>query len=58
MKLADRSLMPGDVVRRVSGKDSQRGYCRSVNVMADIVVIGTNTAITSVRSSELIPLQV
>ena len=29
--LADRSLMPGDVVRRlIVGKDTQRGYCREV----------------------------
>jgi len=31
--LADRSLMPGDVVRRmIKGKDTQRGYCRDIKV--------------------------
>jgi ubiquitin-conjugating enzyme E2 O len=41
--LADRSLMPGDVVRRlVQGRSTQRGYCRDVTVYSSVQVIGTN----------------
>ena len=40
--LSDRSLMPGDVVRRlVKNKDTQRGYCRSVEVFATVQIVGT-----------------
>ena len=40
--LSDRSLMPGDVVRRlVKNKDTQRGYCRSVEVFASVQIVGT-----------------
>ena len=34
--------MPGDVVRRlVKNKDTQRGYCRSVEVFATVQIVGT-----------------
>ena len=40
--LSDRSLMPGDVVRRlVKDKDTQRGYCRNVEVFATVQIVGT-----------------
>ena len=40
--LADRSLMPGDVVRRlVKGRDTQRGYCRNINVFASVQIMGS-----------------
>ncbi len=35
--------MPGDVVRRlIRGRDTQRGYCRNVDVSASVEIIGTN----------------
>jgi ubiquitin-conjugating enzyme E2 O len=59
VKLSDRSLMPGDVVRRlVAGKDTQRGYCRSVRVSADVQVMGSKKVIPGVLASNLTPIQV
>jgi len=56
--LADRSLMPGDVVRRlVQGKNTQRGYCRDVKVYSSVQVIGTNQVIFGVKSEDLTPLE-
>lgn len=52
--LADRSLMPGDVVRRmIKGKDTQRGYCRDVKVKTAIQVCGSPYVITNVSSERL-----
>lgn len=59
VKLADRSLMPGDVVRRlIKGQDSQRGYVRNTNVNCHLQVIGKNKVITNVNSKDLEPLRV
>ncbi|KAK4291232.1 hypothetical protein Pmani_035919, partial [Petrolisthes manimaculis] len=56
--LADRSLMPGDVVRRlIRGKDTQRGYCRQVYVTSSVQVVGTNLVILNVDSNHLTPLE-
>ncbi|XP_069684975.1 (E3-independent) E2 ubiquitin-conjugating enzyme UBE2O isoform X2 [Periplaneta americana] len=56
--LADRSLMPGDVVRRmIKGKDTQRGYCRDIKVTASVQVVGTKQVIPNVKSENLIPLE-
>ncbi|KAK9500379.1 hypothetical protein O3M35_001657 [Rhynocoris fuscipes] len=56
--LADRSLMPGDVVRRmIKGKDTQRGYCRHMEVTACIQVVGTKHIINSVNSKDLVPIE-
>ncbi len=56
--LADRSLMPGDVVRRlIVGKDTQRGYCRDVNVRASVEIVGTQQVVFDVDSKDLIPLE-
>ncbi|KYN08640.1 PREDICTED: (E3-independent) E2 ubiquitin-conjugating enzyme UBE2O [Cyphomyrmex costatus] len=56
--LADRTLMPGDVVRRmIKGKDTQRGYCRDVELTACVQVIGTKQVLTDIKSEDLIPLQ-
>ncbi|XP_065337080.1 (E3-independent) E2 ubiquitin-conjugating enzyme isoform X2 [Cloeon dipterum] len=56
--LADRSLMPGDVVQKmVRSKGSQRGYCRTIDMNASVQIIGTNMVITSVKSSKLVPLE-
>lgn len=59
MGLADRSLMPGDVVRRlIRGKDTQRGYCRNIHVTACVQVVGTKQVITDVNSKDLVPVEV
>ncbi|XP_045602327.2 (E3-independent) E2 ubiquitin-conjugating enzyme UBE2O isoform X9 [Procambarus clarkii] len=56
--LADRSLMPGDVVRRlIRGKDTQRGYCRQVHVTSSVQVVGTKHVILNVDSNDLTPLE-
>lgn len=50
--------MPGDVVRRlIAGKDTQRGYCRSVKVIADVQVLGSKRVILSVPATNLVPVQ-
>uniref|UniRef100_A0A182SZM1 Uncharacterized protein n=1 Tax=Anopheles maculatus TaxID=74869 RepID=A0A182SZM1_9DIPT len=55
--LADRTLMPGDVVRRmVPGRDTQRGYCHEITVKADLRIIGTKYVIRNVCSDRLRPL--
>ena len=57
--MADRSLMPGDVVRRlIRGKDTQRGYCRQVAVTSSVQVVGTKSVILHVDSNDLTPLEV
>lgn len=56
--LADRSLMPGDVVRRlIAGKDTQRGYCRDIIMTAALQVVGTKHIIPAVASERLQPLE-
>ncbi|XP_049868965.1 (E3-independent) E2 ubiquitin-conjugating enzyme isoform X2 [Pectinophora gossypiella] len=56
--LADRSLMPGDVVRRlIAGKDTQRGYCRDIVMTAALQVVGTKHVIPNVASERLQPLE-
>uniref|UniRef100_A0A182JWR4 UBC core domain-containing protein n=1 Tax=Anopheles christyi TaxID=43041 RepID=A0A182JWR4_9DIPT len=55
--LADRTLMPGDVVRRmVPGRDTQRGYCHEITVRADLRIIGTKNVVRNVASDRLRPL--
>ncbi|XP_058466621.1 (E3-independent) E2 ubiquitin-conjugating enzyme [Malaya genurostris] len=55
--LADRTLMPGDVVRKmVPGKDTQRGYCHEIFVKADVKIAGTKYVIQNVASDRLRPL--
>lgn len=55
----DRSLMPGDVVRRmIKGKDTQRGYCRDIKVTACVQVVGSKHVICNVKSESLVPLEV
>lgn len=57
--MADRTLMPGDVVRRmIKGKDTQRGYCRDIELTACVQVIGSKQVLTSIRSEDLVPLEV
>jgi len=56
--LADRSLMPGDIVRRlVKGKKTQMGYCKNVKVFSSVQIIGTSQVVFGVGSEELVPLE-
>lgn len=56
--LSDRSLMPGDVVRRmIAGKDTQRGYCREIIMTAALQIVGTKHVIPNVASERLQPLE-
>ncbi|XP_077526737.1 (E3-independent) E2 ubiquitin-conjugating enzyme UBE2O isoform X2 [Haemaphysalis longicornis] len=58
VRLHDRSLMPGDVVRKVvKGKDTQLGYCRNTEINAAIQVLGTNCVINNVNSVDLKALE-
>lgn len=51
--------MPGDVVRRmIKGKDTQRGYCRDIELTACVQVIGTKQVLTNIKSENLTPLEV
>ncbi|EDW98167.1 (E3-independent) E2 ubiquitin-conjugating enzyme UBE2O isoform X1 [Drosophila yakuba] len=58
--LADRTLMPGDVVRRrlPGQKDlvGQAGYVRDVNVRADVMVMGSKMVIKNVPAERLRPI--
>ncbi|XP_016977943.1 (E3-independent) E2 ubiquitin-conjugating enzyme UBE2O [Drosophila rhopaloa] len=58
--LADRTLMPGDVVRRrlPGQKDliGQAGYVRDVNVRADVTVLGSKLVIKNVAAERLRPI--
>jgi len=58
--LADRTLMPGDVVRRrlPGQKDlvGQAGYVRDVNVRADVTVLGSKMVIKNVPAERLRPI--
>lgn len=55
--MADRTLMPGDVVRRlIPGKDTQRGYCRDIFVKADVRVLGSKFILKNVAADRLRPL--
>lgn len=49
--------MPGDVVRRlVAGKDTQCGYCREINMKADVKILGTKFVVQGVNSERLKPV--
>lgn len=58
VRLFDRSLMPGDVVRKlIKGKDTQLGYCRNTNVRACVQVLGTKQVVAWVDSKDLMPVE-
>ncbi|XP_064478867.1 (E3-independent) E2 ubiquitin-conjugating enzyme UBE2O-like isoform X1 [Ornithodoros turicata] len=58
VKLHDRSLMPGDIVRKVvKGKNTQLGYCRNTEVYATVQIFGTSSVIANVNSRDLQPLE-
>lgn len=55
----DRSLMPGDVVRKVSeGKPSQFGYCENINIYATVKILNTNKIIENINSQNFTPTKV
>ncbi|XP_053309325.1 (E3-independent) E2 ubiquitin-conjugating enzyme [Spea bombifrons] len=53
LKLEDRSLVPRDVVRQMSTKDSQCGTVIDVNIECLIKLVGTNSFLHPVNSKEL-----
>ena len=58
-RLSDRSLMPGDVVRRlIEGQESQRGFVADTRVRCHVQVVGRNRVICDVDSRHLEPLKV
>ncbi|KAG1675351.1 (E3-independent) E2 ubiquitin-conjugating enzyme UBE2O [Nymphon striatum] len=58
LKLADRSLMPGDVVRRNDNKRAvQCGFCIMTHITADVKLLSHDLVIYSVPSSDLISLE-
>lgn len=56
--LADRSLMPGDVVKRNNGQKvkTQSGICQKVRVKADLKIIATDNIVTEIETSRLDPM--
>ena len=57
MKLLDRSLLPGDVVRWVTNdRGSQKGQVTNVSVMVDCHIIGTDYVLKDIDASVLFPL--
>lgn len=55
----DRSLMPGDVVRKVSeSKPSQFGYCENIDIYVTVKIINTNKIIENISSRNLVDTKV
>ncbi|BFZ03274.1 hypothetical protein BsWGS_06312 [Bradybaena similaris] len=58
VQLLDRSLMPGDVVKRlIPGQESQCGFIMDMDVHCHLRILKTNKYIYSVNSKDLKPLQ-
>ncbi|XP_069123248.1 (E3-independent) E2 ubiquitin-conjugating enzyme-like [Argopecten irradians] len=56
--LTDRSLMPGDVIRKlIVGENSPRGFVQDTSMKCHLHIIGTNKYIYNVDSKDLKPLQ-
>ncbi|XP_040292226.1 (E3-independent) E2 ubiquitin-conjugating enzyme [Bufo bufo] len=53
LKLEDRSLVPRDVVRRMSSKDSQCGTVIDVNINCMVKIVGTNCFLNPINSKDL-----
>lgn len=46
--------MPGDIVRRLfPGKETQYGYCREINMTADVKIRGTKYVVKNVDTKRL-----
>lgn len=58
VRLLSRSVIPGDVVRRiVDGKETKRGYCKDAKHYVTVQVIGTDRIIERVAATRLIPCE-
>jgi len=58
LNLSDRSLMPGDIVRKMSEKsETQRGFCRNVHVFSTVEIVGTKQVVYGVKSEDLHPVE-
>ncbi|XP_060073669.1 (E3-independent) E2 ubiquitin-conjugating enzyme-like [Ylistrum balloti] len=56
--LADRSLMPGDVIRKlIVGENSPRGFVQDTTMKCHLHIIGTNKYLYNVDTKDLRPLQ-
>lgn len=54
VRLMSRSVIPGDVVRRLEhGKETQRGYCKESRQYATVEIVGTDKIIEKVPSERL-----
>ncbi|KAK9888270.1 hypothetical protein WA026_000532 [Henosepilachna vigintioctopunctata] len=54
VKLMSRSIIPGEIVRRLEkGKETQRGYCKSVKRTVTVQIIGTDKVIEYVSGNRL-----
>lgn len=42
--------------RLVAGKDTQRGYCREINIKADVKIMGTKFVVQAVNAERLKPV--
>jgi len=59
VKLADRSLLPGDVVKYSDvNRGTQKGFISNVEVVASVKVLVANQIFTNVDCKDLSPLQV
>ncbi|XP_005110437.1 (E3-independent) E2 ubiquitin-conjugating enzyme UBE2O [Aplysia californica] len=57
VKLVDRSLMPGDVVRRlIPGQDTQCGFVMNMEVRAHLHILRSNKYLYNVDSKDLEPI--
>ncbi|XP_050394975.2 (E3-independent) E2 ubiquitin-conjugating enzyme UBE2O [Patella vulgata] len=55
--LVDRSVMPGDVIRRITnGKDSQQGFVQDMDIICHVHILGTDKYIYNINSKDLIPI--
>ncbi|KAL4240344.1 E2/E3 hybrid ubiquitin-protein ligase ube2o [Mactra antiquata] len=56
--LTNRSLVPGDVVRRlITGEQSQRGFVQSVHTKCHVQVLGSKQYIYNVDAADIKPMQ-
>ncbi|XP_066470602.1 (E3-independent) E2 ubiquitin-conjugating enzyme isoform X2 [Tiliqua scincoides] len=53
LKLEDRSVVPRDVVRHMSSRDSQCGTVTDVNIECAVKLVGTNCILYPVNSKDL-----
>ncbi|ESO05699.1 hypothetical protein HELRODRAFT_191359 [Helobdella robusta] len=57
LKLVDRSLVPGDVVRRmIQGQESQKGYVFKTRITCVLRCLNQSFIVSNVDSSSLLPL--